>query len=216
MALVITHTTVASDPQSPLLGASEWNANHTVGGTVDPTQNNVSVDGVTITGDGTPGSPLVAASGVIFDHYADAGNVGTGEDDLYSDTLASSVLGTNGDKVQAQYCAVLASSATATRQLRAYFGGTVILDSGALTFASGGTAEIWITIIRESSAVVRVCAELVPSGITLQPIVTYTRITGLTLTNTQILKITGEAAGAGAATDDIIAKLGYVEWKSAI
>lgn len=152
---------------------------------------------------------------ILFDHYADVGNIGTGEDDLYSDTLPASTLANNGEKVTAQYSLILVSSGTATRQIKAYFGGTLILDSAAQTFASGGNIEIWITVIRESSTVVRVTAELVPSGITLQPIVTYTRITGLTLTNTQILKITGEAAGVGAATDDIVAKLGYVEWKPA-
>jgi hypothetical protein len=32
MALTITHATVASDPQSPLLGANEWNAEHAIAG----------------------------------------------------------------------------------------------------------------------------------------------------------------------------------------
>jgi len=35
MALVITHATVASDPQSPLLGATEWNENHQISGSID-------------------------------------------------------------------------------------------------------------------------------------------------------------------------------------
>lgn len=60
MALIITHATVASDPQVPLLDENDWNADHVLAGTIDPTQNNVSVDGVTITGDGTPASPLTA------------------------------------------------------------------------------------------------------------------------------------------------------------
>jgi len=60
MALIITHATVAGDPQVPLLDDGDWNADHVLAGTIDPTQNNVSVDGVTITGDGTPASPLAA------------------------------------------------------------------------------------------------------------------------------------------------------------
>lgn len=40
---------------------SDWNANHSISGTLDPDQNNVAVDGVTITGDGTTGNPLVAS-----------------------------------------------------------------------------------------------------------------------------------------------------------
>jgi len=60
--------------------------------------------------------------------------------------------------------------------------------------------------------VVRVSAEFVPSGITLQPVVTYTRITGLTLSGANILKITGIASNTNAAAGDITAKLGTVEW----
>lgn len=32
MAVVITHATVAADPQSPLLDHTDWNANHVVTG----------------------------------------------------------------------------------------------------------------------------------------------------------------------------------------
>jgi hypothetical protein len=152
-------------------------------------------------------SGVAKVGGVIFDHYADTGNVGTGEDDLYSDTLPASTFGANGDKVEARYIIALVSSATATRQVRAYIGGTKVLDSTALTLASGGTAEVKITAIRESSTALRVMAEFIVNGITSQPVITYTNVTGLTLTNTQILKITGEAAGAGAATNDLVAKL---------
>lgn len=60
MTLTITHSVVATDPQDPLLGADEWNDVHSLSGTLDQSQNNVAVDGVTITGDGTPGNPLVA------------------------------------------------------------------------------------------------------------------------------------------------------------
>jgi hypothetical protein len=155
--------------------------------------------------------------GVIFDHYADGASTHTDgtEDTLYTDTVAASTFSAAGEKLVAEYAVVIVGSATATRRIQAYFGGSAILDSGSLTFASGGTAEIYITVIRESSTVVRVKAELVPSGITLQPIVTYTRITGLTLSATNILKITGSASGTGAASGDITAKISYGEWKAA-
>lgn len=155
------------------------------------------------------------AGGVIFDHYADAGNVGTGEDDLVSDSVPASTLGANGDKLTAQYALTFVTSATATRQVRVYFGGTAILDTGALTFSSAGSADVYVTIIRESSTVVRCVAEIVVSGLSLQPIATYTRITGLTLSNANTLKITGEAAGVGAATDDVVCRFATVEWKPA-
>jgi len=65
VTLSITHTTIATFPDEPgaEINKAEWNAAHALTGTLDPSQNNVAVDGVTITGDGTPGNPLVAAGG---------------------------------------------------------------------------------------------------------------------------------------------------------
>jgi hypothetical protein len=60
--------------------AQDWNSEHTVSGTLDQSQNNVAVDGVTVTGDGTPGDPLVASSGPV-----DAGT-------LTGTTLAANVV----------------------------------------------------------------------------------------------------------------------------
>jgi hypothetical protein len=60
MPLVITHATVAGDPQVPLLDDGDWNADHVLAGTIDQSQNNIATDGVTITGAGTPASPLTA------------------------------------------------------------------------------------------------------------------------------------------------------------
>lgn len=152
--------------------------------------------------------------GVLFDHYADAGNVGTGEDDLYSDTCAASTLAANGDKVTGTFQGIFAGAVASTQELRIYFAGTKIYDSGAL--AIGVATNSWmaqVTVIRESSSVVRCSVAISTDFATLFPYSSYTRITGLTLTNTQIIKLTGEAAGAGAANDQIVAKLGYVEFK---
>lgn len=176
--------------------------------------------GITPTGNGLlqvkAGSSTSAAKvgGVLFDHYADVGNVGTGEDDLYSDTIAASVLAANGDKIIATYQGIFSGAALSTQELRLYYGGTKIYDSGAL--AIGVATNSWtaeVVIIRESSSVVRCSVAISTDFATLFPYSTYTRVTGLTLTNTQIIKLTGEAAGAGAANDQVISKLGYVEFK---
>lgn len=158
---------------------------------------------------------LAKPGGVIFDHFADVGNVDTGEDDLYSDTIPASTLSVNGDKLVAQYSGIFVSSATATRRLKAYFGGTLIYDSTALSLSVSADWDMSIIVIRESATVVRCSVKVNTTTASSAPYTAYTRITGLTLTNTNILKITGEAAGVGAATNDIVAKLSTVEWKSA-
>jgi hypothetical protein len=156
----------------------------------------------------------MALSSITFFDVATTNTDGT-EDDLYSDTLAASLFADNGDKIRVEYSLTFAASATATRRVQAYLGGTGILDSGALTFASGGAAFLRYTAIRESSSVLRVKAEFLVSGVSLQPIVTYTRITGLTLSAAQIAKVTGIAAGAGAAPGDITAVLGAGTYRKA-
>lgn len=152
-------------------------------------------------------------AGSIFDHFTDAANGTTVETDLYSDTLPASIFNTNGDKVYAQYAGIFVGDATSTQRLRAYFGGTLIFDTGALGI--GITTANWelnITCIRVSSTVVRCSVTLNTSFATLNSYATYTEVTALTLTNTQILKITGQAAGATGASNQITAKESYGTW----
>lgn len=146
----------------------------------------------------------------LFDHYINAGNVTTGETDLYSDTIAASQLGANGDKLEAEYGGVFVSSATATREIKVYFGGTVILDTGTLTLTLSSAWTAYVSIIRVSATVVRYMVSLTTEGAALAAYTAVGEVTGLTLSNTNILKITGQAASTGAATNDIVAKLGNV------
>lgn len=148
----------------------------------------------------------------LFDHYADAGNTTTGETTLYTDTLDRGQLFTNGDKIVARYSVIYAANAN-TKRTRLYFGGTAILDTTALA-RNNAAAQDWIeaVIIRESATVVRcavVCIAHNGSGTLVVNPATYTRVTGLTLGDAQIVKLTGQSS---AATDDIVAKLGIVSY----
>lgn len=164
----------------------------------------------------TGSTKLIGAVNVLFDHYADAGNTTTGETDLFSDTVAASQLANNGEKLYAHYSGTFVQSATATRTMRVYFAGTKIFDSGALTANVASAAwSIEVNIIRVSSSTVRCDVTAVTDGVTVTSSVAYTSIGSLTLTNTQILKITGQAGSTGAATNDILAKIGVVQWIAA-
>ena len=63
-------------------------------------------------------------------------------------------------------------------------------------------------IVRISSTAVRVT--VFPSEALGGPV--FTEVTGLTLSNTNILKITGTASGASGGSNDITAKMGSVYW----
>lgn len=160
-------------------------------------------------------SVRMGIGGTLFNHYADVGNVGTGEDDLYSDTLLANTYATNGDAISAHYAGIFVSSATATRRLKAYLGGTLIYDSTALSLSTSTDWDMKILAIRDSSSSIRCTVTVNTTTASSAPYCTYTRVTGLTLSSTQIIKITGEAAGVGAATDDIVAKLGIIELRPA-
>ncbi len=159
--------------------------------------------------------PSSAIPYTLFDHYASVGNVGTGEDDLYSDTIAAGKLASNGDKLAVEYGGVFVSSATATRELKAYFGGTMIFDTGALTLSLSSAWTMYVTIIRVSATVIRYMVSLSTEGAGLSAYTAVGEVTGLTLSGTNILKITGESAGVGAATNDIVAMLGTVIYQPA-
>lgn len=150
---------------------------------------------------------------VLFDHYADANNGTTVETDLYSDTLAAGQLAANGEKISAQYGGLFVGDATSTQRLKAYFGGSLIFDTGALGLGVATDFwDLWVTVVRESSSVVRCSVAITTNASVLTASATYTRITGLTLTNTQVLKITGTAAGVSGGSNQITAKEGYVQW----
>lgn len=146
----------------------------------------------------------------LVDYFTSQGNVTTSETDLYTTILAASQLVANGDKLEVEYGGVFVSSATATRQLKIYFGGSIIFDSGALTLSLSSAWTIYTSVIRVSSSVIRYMISMTTEGAALAAYTAVGELTGLTLSNTQVLKITGQAAGVGAATNDIVAKLGKI------
>ena len=149
------------------------------------------------------------------DFFTDAGNSGTSETDLYSYTTPANTFATDGDKVEAFYGGVFVSSGTATRQIKAYFGGTAFFDTGALTLSLSSAWTMYVELIRVSATVVRYMVSLTTQEASSAAYTAVGELTGLTLTGTNILKITGTAAGAGAASNDIVAKLGSVKFSSA-
>lgn len=155
---------------------------------------------------------IVAVTGqyqALFDHYADVGNVGTGEDDLYSDTLAAGQFAANGDKVIGTYCGVFVGAALSSQDLKFYVAGTLCFDTGLLAIGAA-TTDNWtlqVVIIRVSASVLRVAVSAHTDFASLGAPPKYTEITGLTLANTQIVKITGESSGAGAVSNQVIAKM---------
>lgn len=154
-------------------------------------------------------------NGALFDYFTDA-TVGGAEADIYTSTISASRLGTNGDKLYANYGGNFVTIGTESTQLKAYFAGTVIWDSAGIAPSSGTSSwRITVEIIRVNATTIRHTVSLNTTGASGFTYCTSGELTGLTLSNTNIMKITGTSTGVGSGSGDIIGKMGSISWSKA-
>jgi len=148
--------------------------------------------------------------GALFNTFADVGSVTTAETTLFTYTIPANAFATNGDKIEAEYAISLVNS-TSTKQTKIKIAGSTIFDTGALTVSASGAILLRVTIIRDGSGSVRYAIAANTSGASTA---TYAAVggIGITLTNTNVLSVTGTAAGVGVATNDLVGKLSRGLW----
>jgi parallel beta-helix repeat protein len=169
--------------------------------------------------DGTAGGKLSVGAtqskvgGTIDQKYTSTGTPASStETDLHTFTTVANTLGADGDSLSLVSGGTFSGNASATSQLRVYFGGTQIFASGALTAAAAGSWHIEAFLIRSSSTTVRSIVKFTSANAITAPLVTETDLTGLTLSGTNILKVTGQGGGASPAANDIVYKLGVISF----
>lgn len=141
----------------------------------------------------------------IVEFFTDVGNVGAGDDDLYSVTIAVGILDADGACVRARWSGIFNVTSC---QLGVKFGGTSIFASG--TISSSGTAAwtVECVVMRASSTTARCIVSLLANGASV--LTAYTLLSSLDWTATHILKITG-TGGMIPSDNDVVAKFGFVE-----
>lgn len=153
--------------------------------------------------------------GTLFDFFTDS-TVGGAEADIYTNTLLANTFNANGDKIMASYSGNFVTVGTELTQLKVYFAGTAIWDSTGVAPTTGTTSwRVFVELIRVSSTVVRYSVSLTTTGASGFVYETTGELTGLTLSGTNILKITGTSSGVGSGSGDIIGKMGYVSFQPA-
>ncbi len=155
-----------------------------------------------------------ALGGVIADFTADVNNSGTGETDLLTYTTKASTLAATGEKLVFEATGTF-NDITATAQLQAYFAGTNIGNTGALTVSATGVWVVRIIVIRTGASTARASVFVHSPTASTVLYTAETDLTSLTFSGTNIIKITGTAGGAGGGSSDITAKLGTIFWYGA-
>lgn len=149
----------------------------------------------------------------LFRSVSSVGNGTTVETTLRSSTISANQISTGLSEIYGVYGGIFVGSVTATRELKLYFGaGNVIFDSSALAVTANSSWTLRFNIISRSSSIVRYIIELKSEG---TPSAVYTSVgelTGLDLTGDMALILTGQAAGVGAADNDIVLMINEVNY----
>ena len=158
------------------------------------TQDNVMVPAAAA----TPANPTE----IVVHAGATAGSGGIAETTMQTYTLPGATLAANGNAVRVTAQFDLAANGN-NKQVRLYFGATVIADTGVVTVQTGGVVEAMVV---RTGAATQIAWGRVLLGGTVQAVVTLSAPTE-TLTGDLIIKLTGESAGAA----DISGQLMIVE-----
>jgi len=150
----------------------------------------------------------------LKDFYADVNNVSTTETDLLTYTTVANRLNATGEKLISNFAGTF-NDVTASSQLKIYFAGQNIGDTGALTMSVTGAWVTTVSIIRTGATTGRAVVNISTPGASTASYTKYTSLTGLTFTGTNIVKITATASGATGGSDDITATYGNVIWQPA-
>jgi hypothetical protein len=150
---------------------------------------------------------IARVGGVLHTNITTTGNVGTGEDTLFSYTIPANVLSTDKDAIVATFTITLAATAD-DKRLRVKFGSTTIVDNTDAS-TNSGTIVVMLEIIRTGAATQKCSAYIMPSTNTGNP--SYYATASETLSGTVALVVTGEAT----SNNDIVFQMGKVRWEPA-
>ena len=157
---------------------------------------------------GNSAGTIAKAGGCIHTNTTTTGNIGTGEDTLFSYSVPANTLNTNKDTLVATASGTFATSVN-NKRLRVKFGATTIFDSGALAITSAADWVLEIEIIRTGTTTQKCNVRLNTSSSVLLATVDYATAAE-TLSGAVSLIVTGEAT----ADNDIVGEMFKIRWES--
>ncbi len=154
----------------------------------------------------------VVLGGNLTQFQSDTGNSGTSATDAFSYAIPANTLDADGMGINASYGGTFINS-TSTKKVEVMLDGTVIYDSSAMTTSGTGSWALDVKCNRASSTTARCTVGADITGTASYTHANYTSVTVSNWTSTRILKLRLTAAGAGAATNDIVARIGRVRFE---
>lgn len=147
----------------------------------------------------------VSKTGSINTETTQVGNVGTGEDQLFSYTIPASTLAVNGNSISGTFAGTVAANAN-VKTLKFKFGATTIMTTVVTNSSITSSWAFDYTIVRTSATTQKCTIRLHnPDGLG----VSYYATAGETLSGTVALVLTGEAT----ADNDIVKEIGKVRFE---
>lgn len=155
-------------------------------------------------GAGTSTGYAARVGGTLNVNTTAAGNVGTGEDDLITNSVPANTLSTNGMYLKFRARFTIANTVNAKR-IRGKFGATTFFDTGAagITVSTAFTIVVEGTIIRTGSATQIAACVFSSSGASLV-FATLGAAPAETLSGAVTLKFTGEATSNNDIVQDFM------------
>lgn len=173
---------------------------------VSNTVSSLAVTGTLALRAGLSTGTIAKVGGVIYNSITQAGNVGTGEDDLFLYEVPANTLAADKSTIVAFAAGTFGANAN-NKRIRVRFGGTAIYDTTALAL-NAGDWFIEVQIIRTGASTQKCVTTIRTSNSSLTSAIDYT--TGaLDLSTPLEFKITAEAT----SNNDVVGELFRVRFE---
>jgi hypothetical protein len=154
---------------------------------------------------------------VLVNRVQDADSEDGTETTLYNDSIAANQLPNDGDVIIADYQGTYSNNGT-IKQIKVYFAGQLVFNSGALNVNSSTSWEVKSTIKRDSSSSVTVTTLFTLSGNTSTNTTQTVTLLNVNLGTIQSLAITGQSFFTlptnNPASGDIVARTVTISYKA--
>jgi hypothetical protein len=147
-----------------------------------------------------------SAGGILNKQFSSVGNIGTGDDTLFTFQIDANTLSVDGMSLEMTCSGSFANSVN-NKRIRVKFGGTTIFDTGALAITTSSEWTVTSKIIRTGASAQKCVTKIETSSSVLISTVDYTTSAENLATNINFL-ITGEAT----SNNDIVAEMFQINY----